>query len=75
MHDSVHFELQGIPAVAVATTEFLRAARAQASALGLPTFEVVTVAHPIQIRTPEEMRQLADEAFPRIIAALTGKAA
>jgi hypothetical protein len=75
VHDSVHFELQGIPAAAVATTEFLRAARAQASALGLPAFEVVPVPHPVQIKTAEEMRQLADEAFPRIVAALTGQAA
>ncbi len=50
----------------VASTEFVDAAKAQATALGFDP-AVVFVPHPIQDRTDEEMRTLADEAFESIL--------
>jgi hypothetical protein len=71
VHDSVFFEDQGIPTATIVSTEFKRAARAQADALGASDFEPVTVAHPIQPLTRDEVRELADRAFAEIVARLT----
>ncbi len=69
MHDTVDLETRGIPAVYVATTEFLDGARTQAAALGADPVGVF-VAHPIQDRTDEEMRALAEQTLEAIIAGL-----
>ena len=54
----------------VASSEFEQAAEAQARALGFPAARVF-VAHPIQDRTDDEMRTLADKAVDELISALT----
>ena len=54
----------------VASTEFVEAAAAQSAALGVEPARVF-VPHPIQDRTDDEMRALADAAFDEIIAAVT----
>ncbi len=59
-----------MPGVFVASTEFVDAAAAQAAALGADPARVF-VPHPIQDRTDEEMRDLADAAFDEIVAAVT----
>lgn len=61
----------GIPAVAVATTEFITPARAQASALGRPGFDAVYVAHPIQDQTPQQIAARADAVVEEIAGRLT----
>ena len=61
----------GIPAVAVATHEFMLPARAQAAALGRPDFEAVYVPHPIQDQTPAEIEARADAAVGEIAARLS----
>lgn len=61
----------GIPAVAVATTEFTTPARAQASALGRPGFDAVYVPHPIQDQTPQQIAARADAVAAEIVARLT----
>jgi hypothetical protein len=71
VHDSVFFEDQGIPTATVISTEFKRAARAQADALGARDHQTVMVAHPIQPLTREEVRTLADRAFDEIIRRIT----
>jgi hypothetical protein len=71
VHDSVFFEDQGIPTATIISTEFRRAARAQADALGARAFEAIVVAHPIQPLTRDEVRALADGAFDEIVARLT----
>lgn len=71
MHDSLTLERLGIPAVAVATHEFLTAARAQAAALGRPDHDVVIVHHPIQDQTPDEIAARADAVLPEIVRRLT----
>ena len=70
MHDITILESRGIPGVFVASTEFVAAATAQARALGSDP-AAVYVRHPIQDRTDEELRALADTAIEAIIAAVT----
>lgn len=55
--------------VFVASTEFVDAARAQSAALGADP-AAVFVAHPIQDRTDDEIRALADAALAEVLAAL-----
>ena len=63
----------GIPAVPVATTEFMSPARIQAGALGRAGFDAVYVAHPIQDQTPEQIAARADAVAEQIVARLTMK--
>jgi hypothetical protein len=69
VHDIADLERRGIPAVFVASNEFIDAASAQATALGFDAARVF-VPHPIQDRTDDEMNALADEALEAIVAAL-----
>jgi len=71
VHDGVFFEDQGIPTATVISAEFVRAAAAQADALGATDYRTVVVAHPIQPLTRDEVRALADKAFAEILARLT----
>ncbi len=72
MHDIADLEGRGIPGVFVASTEFIQAAEAQSAAIGLSP-ERVFVAHPIQDRTDDEMRALAEQAVEALLAALTNR--
>jgi hypothetical protein len=71
VHDGVFFEDAGIPTATVVSSEFTRAAAAQARALGATDYRTVVVAHPVQPLTREEVRALADTAFDEIVARLT----
>jgi len=71
MHDNVWFEIQGIPAVAVASSEFGQAAESQRRALGMNDARYVLVPHPIQDANDGEMRAKAAAAADQIISALT----
>jgi hypothetical protein len=70
VHDTTWFEIQGRPAVFVASSAFADAADIQAAALGLPEVRRVLVPHPIQDATNEEMQAKADAIVEQIIAAL-----
>jgi len=69
MHDIMDFESRGIPGVGVASTEFIQAAAIQSKALGFDP-AMVFVAHPIQDRSDDELRALADVALPEILRKL-----
>jgi alkanesulfonate monooxygenase SsuD/methylene tetrahydromethanopterin reductase-like flavin-dependent oxidoreductase (luciferase family) len=71
VHDGVFFEDHGIPTATIISAEFIRAAAAQARALGAEDYRTVVVAHPIQPLTREEVRALADKAFDEVLARLT----
>ena len=71
MHDTVWFEIQGVPSVALASSEFKDAADTQARALGLKDARCVFVPHPIQDATDDEMRTKADDVVDAVIRALT----
>ena len=66
----VYLEEQGIPTANVTTTEFIGAAHAQCTALGMPDYEPILVQHPIQPKTKDEVRALADQVLDQIIAKL-----
>jgi len=70
VHDGVFFEDNGIPVATVISSEFMRAARAQAEALGATDYRTVVVSHPIQPLTREEVRALADKAYDEIVRRL-----
>jgi hypothetical protein len=67
VHDTTELEARGVPTVYVASSEFREAGAAQARALGFEPASVF-VAHPIQDRTDEEMRALADAAVDEVIS-------
>jgi alkanesulfonate monooxygenase SsuD/methylene tetrahydromethanopterin reductase-like flavin-dependent oxidoreductase (luciferase family) len=71
VHDGVFFEDHGIPVATVISSEFVRAARAQADSLGATDYRTVVVSHPIQPLTREEVRALADLAFDEIVKRVT----
>ena len=70
MHDTTWFEIQGTPAVFIASTAFIDAAEKQAEALGLPDVKRIFVPHPIQDATDDEMRAKADAIVDQVIEAL-----
>ena len=69
VHDVTDLEARGVPAVFVASSEFVDAAAAQARALGADP-AAVYVPHPIQDRTDAEMVAIAEHAVDGIVAAL-----
>jgi hypothetical protein len=71
LHDTVWFEIQGLPAVSIASSEFAEAAQTQRKALGMEGARYVLVDHPIQDATDDEMRGKARAVLNQVIAALT----
>jgi hypothetical protein len=70
LQDVLELEALGRPAVLVASSAFAGAAERQAALLGQPALARVLVAHPIQDRTDDEVRQLARDALAAVLAAL-----
>jgi hypothetical protein len=75
LHDLVHLERRGVPAVGIATAPFADEAVEQARRLGMPGARVVYTPHPVQLLTDAELTARADAVFPAVIAALTEPAA
>lgn len=73
MHDTVYFEIEQTPAVAIASTEFGDAAKTQAKALGMVDAKYLLVPHPIQDATGDQLREKADAIVDEVIAALSDK--
>lgn len=71
MHDTVWFEIQGLPAVSIASSEFAEAAQVQRKALGMDDARYLLVDHPIQDATDDEMRAKARAVLESVIQALT----
>jgi hypothetical protein len=69
VHDIVNLEGLGVPGVFVASSEFVDGADAQAKSLGADPARVF-VPHPIQDRTDDEMRALADAAVDDVLSRL-----
>jgi hypothetical protein len=71
LRDVVEFEGAGRPAVLIASDAFVQAADEQAGKLGQAELRRAFVAHPIQDRTDEEMRELAAAIVDEALTALT----
>lgn len=71
MHDGTILEEHGVPSVAICTEVFFSAGKVQARVLGHSDLEPLTVEHPIQSLTKEEIRQRADGVVEKIVDRLT----
>ena len=58
----MNFDSRGIPGVSVVTTGFTDAVAVQSKALGFEP-AVVYVPHPIQNRTTDELKKIADDVI------------
>jgi hypothetical protein len=70
VHDITDLERRGVPGVFVASEVFVDAARSQGEALGFQPPRVF-VEHPIQDRTDDEMRTIAEKAVESLVERLT----
>ena len=66
----MNFDSRGIPGVSVVTTGFTDAVETQSKALGFDP-AILYVPHPIQNRTADELKQLADDAAVKALRMLT----
>lgn len=64
---------RGIPGAMIATTEFEDAANKQGTAIGFMP-GIVYVPHPIQNRTAEELKDIAEKAIAPILDKITAGA-
>ena len=72
MHDIADLERRGVVGAFIASTEFIEAAAAQSASLGVEPASIF-VPHPIQDRTDDEMRALADAAFEEVLSKVTAR--
>jgi hypothetical protein len=72
VHDAVRLERRGIPTAVVGTEPFIDEAIEQAHVLGMPDLRIVTVPHPVQLLTREQVEELADRALDEVVARLVG---
>lgn len=70
--DGVALERRGIPAAVVCTEAFTVTADAMAALKGATGYQYATTAHPVAVLTPDEIRERAEQALPRVLALLTG---
>lgn len=66
VHDAVRLEQRGIPTAVIGTEPFLDEAIEQATVLGMQELRIVTVPHPVQLLSTEQVHGLADEALAEI---------
>jgi len=66
----MNFDERGIPGVSVVTTGFVDAVDVQSKALGFEP-AIVYVPHPIQNRTAEELKKIADDVVEPALRLLT----
>jgi len=72
LHDIHTLDKRGIPGCVVLSKEFAPAAEAQSKALGFAP-ALVWVPHPIQNRTADELKLIAEESVKLILELVTGK--
>jgi hypothetical protein len=70
LQDVMELEALGRPAVLAASSAFEAAADEQSALLGQPALRRVLIAHPIQDRTDDELRELARGAVDELVAAV-----
>jgi len=70
VHDIADLERRGVVGVFLASEAFAEAARVQGTALGFPA-PCVLVPHPVQDRTDAELRAVAEQSHPAVLAAVT----
>ena len=66
----MNFDSRGIPGVSVVTTGFTDAVEVQSKAIGFEP-AVIFTPHPIQNRTADELKKIADDVIEPILKLLT----
>ena len=66
----MNFDSRGIPGISVVTTGFTDAVAAQSKALGFEP-AILYVPHPIQNRTADELKKIADDTIEPALRMLT----
>ena len=66
----MNFDSRGIPGISVVTTGFTDAVETQSKALGFDP-AILYVPHPIQNRTADELKRIADDAVEPALRMLT----
>jgi hypothetical protein len=66
----MNFDERGIPGVSVVTTGFTDAVQVQSAALGFEP-AVIYTPHPIQNRTADELKKIADDAVDPVLKLLS----
>ncbi|MDE0318223.1 MAG: hypothetical protein OXM61_25355 [Candidatus Poribacteria bacterium] len=70
MHDGSVLEERGVPSLAICTEVFFAAGKVQARVLGHNELEPLTVTHPIQSLTQEQIRGRAEGIVEKIVERL-----
>lgn len=73
MHDGLTLEKRGIPTAVICTEPFITSAEAMKRLLGAPEYPYVVVPHPIGSLTPEQLRERARLALPKVLQLLVAK--
>lgn len=73
MHDAIELEARGVPTAVIVTSEFVREAKVQREALGMPGVVPVVIPHPLSSLTDEEIRARVAAALPQVIAVWQGR--
>ena len=68
----MNFDERGIPGVSVVTTGFTDAVAVQSKAIGFEP-AVIFTPHPIQNRTADELKKIADDVVEPVLRLLTEK--
>jgi hypothetical protein len=71
MLDAIEMEKRGVVTATIVTEQFKEAAREHAKNFGMPSYPIITIAHPIANLRPEDLRKRTEEIFPLVLAALT----
>jgi hypothetical protein len=74
VHDGIHIEKAGTPAVTICTDIFVDTSQAMAAMWGAPAFPIIFTQHPIAPLTTEQLRERAEDMIEHIEAMLTGRA-
>jgi len=73
VHDGIHIEKAGTPAVTICTDIFIETSQAMAEMWGAPNFPLIFTPHPIAHLSREQLRQRAEAMLEEIVVILTGK--
>lgn len=71
VYDALELEAQGVPTVSIVTEEFAGLAQETAAAEGCPGLEMIVVPHFFEELSDDAVARLAQERYPKIVAALT----
>ena len=73
MHDAISLEALGVPTAVIVTTDFVREARVQRTALGMEALAPVVIEHPLSSLTDAEIEARAAQALPQVLAVWRGE--